>query len=92
MWQETGFGASVNEDPAEELHKPVIKKLKRKKINARFKDNIWTADLAKTVHYLLLIVVLNISYVWEMFFPNMLGLSIWKIKKLKQFFTVLLKQ
>ena len=37
---------SVNEQLAEKLQKPVIKKLKRRKDYARFKDNIWTADLA----------------------------------------------
>ena len=37
---------SVNEQLAEELHKPVTKKFKSRKICARFKDNIWTADLA----------------------------------------------
>ena len=35
------MGISVNEQLAEELHKPVIKKFKRKKDYARFKDNIW---------------------------------------------------
>ena len=30
---------------AEELHKPIIKKL-TKKVYSRFKDNIWGADLA----------------------------------------------
>ena len=35
--KETGLGASVNKDLAEELHKPVIKKLKRRKVYARFK-------------------------------------------------------
>ena len=30
-----------------ELHKPVIKKFKRRKIYARFKDNIWAAELAE---------------------------------------------
>ena len=29
---------------AEELHKPVSKKFKRRKVFARFKDNIWAAD------------------------------------------------
>ena len=38
---------SVNEPLAEELHKPVIKKLKRRKVCARYKDNIWAADLAE---------------------------------------------
>ena len=38
---------SVNEQLAEKLNKPVIKKLERRKVYARFKDNIWPADLAK---------------------------------------------
>ena len=46
-------GASVNEELAQELHKPVIKKFKRRKVSARFKDNIWVADLALMGHYLL---------------------------------------
>ena len=34
-------------DLAEELHKPIIRKLKKKKtVYSRFKDNIWSADLA----------------------------------------------
>ena len=32
---------SVNEQLAEELHKPVIEDFKRRKFYARFKDNIW---------------------------------------------------
>ena len=32
---------------AEELHKAVIKKFKRRKVYARFKENIWAADLAE---------------------------------------------
>ena len=39
--------ANVNEKLAEALHKPVIKKLKRRKVNSRIKDNIWAADLAE---------------------------------------------
>ena len=42
-----GLGVSVNKQLAEEWHKPVIKKFKRSKVYARFKDNIWTADLAE---------------------------------------------
>ena len=38
---------SVNEQLAEELNKPVIKNIKSRKFNARFKDNIWTAGLAE---------------------------------------------
>ena len=31
---------------AEELHKPIIKKFKKRKAYSGFKDNIWGADLA----------------------------------------------
>ena len=37
----------VNEQLAQELYKPVIKRFKRKKVNTKFKDNIWAADLAE---------------------------------------------
>ena len=30
---------------AQELHKQLVKKFRRRKVYARFKDNIWTADL-----------------------------------------------
>ena len=47
----TGSGTinepNVNEVLPQELHKPVIKKLKRRKVYARFKDNIQAADLAE---------------------------------------------
>ena len=38
---------NVNEQLAEDLHKPVIKNFKRRKVYARFKDNIWAANLAE---------------------------------------------
>ena len=38
--KKTGSGISVNEQLAEELHKPVIKKIKRRKVYKRFKYNI----------------------------------------------------
>ena len=61
--KKTGSGRSLNEQLAEELHKPVITKFKRRKVYARFKDNIWTADLAEMGHCLLRIKMLNIYYV-----------------------------
>ena len=45
--KETGSGISANEQLAKELHKPVIEKFKRRKVYARFKGNIWAADLAE---------------------------------------------
>ena len=35
-----------SEQLAEELHKPIIKKFKKRKVYSAFKDNIWGADLA----------------------------------------------
>ena len=39
------MGVSVNEQLADEQHKSVIKNFKRRNVYARFKDNIWAADL-----------------------------------------------
>ena len=47
------FGSSIknknisNEQLAEELHKPVIKKINKRKVHSPFKDNIWDVDLAE---------------------------------------------
>ena len=35
-----------NQQLAEELHKPIIRKFGKRKVHAAFKDNIWGADLA----------------------------------------------
>ena len=45
--KKTGSGTNVNEQLAEELYKPVTKKFKGRKVYARFKENIWAADLAE---------------------------------------------
>ena len=37
---------SPNQQLAEELHKPIIKKFKKRKVLPTFKDNIWDAHLA----------------------------------------------
>ena len=29
------------------MHKPIIEKFKRRRVSARFKDNIWAVDLAE---------------------------------------------
>ena len=45
FWQENRI---VNENLAQESHKPRIKKkFERTKVYTRFKDNIWAADLAR---------------------------------------------
>ena len=38
--------APQNQKLAEELHKPIIRKFKKRKVHAAFKHNIWGADLA----------------------------------------------
>ena len=43
----TGSRLSVNEKLDEELQQPIIKKFKGRKVSARFKLNIRTADLAE---------------------------------------------
>ena len=46
------FGGTVknesifNKELAEELHKPIIKQFKKRKVYSPFIDNIWGADLA----------------------------------------------
>ena len=35
-----------NYQPASELHKPIIKKIKKRKVYSSFRDNIWSVDLA----------------------------------------------
>ena len=71
--KKTESGESVNEQLAEQLHKPVTKKFKRRKVYARFKDNIWAADLAemeslssknKNVKYLLCVIDVFTKYAW----------------------------
>ena len=35
-----------NQELAEELHKPIIRKFEKRKVYSSFADNIWGADLA----------------------------------------------
>ena len=51
---------SVNEHLEEELHKPVNKRFRRRKVCARFKENIWEQIQLKWDHCLLRIKRLNI--------------------------------
>ena len=71
--KKAGSGIRVNEQLAKELRKPVIKKFKRRKVYARFKDNIWAEDLAemesfssknKNVKYLLCVIDVFTNYAW----------------------------
>ena len=59
--------ASVNEELAQELHRPVVKEFKRRKFYVRFKRNIWAADLAEMGSLSSKIEVLHIYYVIGVF-------------------------
>ena len=65
--------APQNQQLAEELHKLIIKKLKKRKIPAAIKDNIWGADLAdmqllsrynKGIRFLLCVIDIFSKYAW----------------------------
>ena len=50
---------------AEELHKPIIRKIRKRKVYSPFIDNIWVADLADMqlicfINYISLIFSVNI--------------------------------
>ena len=81
---------SFNEQQAEKLRKPVTKKLKKRKVYARFKENICAADLAEmeslsskneNVKYLLRVVDVFTINAWVKSLK----------KKVKQFQIFLLK-
>ena len=58
---------------ANEIHKPIIRKFKKRKVYSSFRDNIWGVDLAdiqslskynKEIKYLLCAIDLFGKYVW----------------------------
>ena len=62
-----------NQQPADELHKPIIRKFIRRKLYSSFKDNIWEVDLAdiqlirkynKRIRFLLCAMSLFSKYAW----------------------------
>ena len=70
-------GNSITNEPnyqlAEELHKPIIRKLKKRKVYSSFRDNIWGVDLVdmqslskynKGIKYLLCAIDLFSKYAW----------------------------
>ena len=69
---------------ADELHKSIIRKFKKRKVCSSFKDNIWGVDLA----YMQLLSEFNKGFRFSLFsssllifLVNMLGLFLEKIKK-----------
>ena len=65
--------ANKNYQLANELHKPIIRKFKKRKVYSSFRDNIWGVDLAdmqslsrynKGIRYLLCAIDLFSKYAW----------------------------
>ena len=75
----------VNSQLAEELHKPIIKNFKRRRVYSSFKDNIWGVDLAdmqliskynEGIRYLLCVIDLFSRYPWVIPLKNKKGESL----------------
>ena len=71
-----------NKKLAEELHRPIIKSFKRRKVCSSFKDNIWGVDLAdmslinkfdKEIKYLLCVIDLFSRSSWVITLKNKKG-------------------
>ena len=72
---------------AEELHKPITRKFKERKVYSTFKDNIWGADLAdmqllskynKGIRFLLCVIDIFSKYAWVVPLKDKKGISIVK--------------
>ena len=76
-----------NEQLAEELHKPIIRKFKKRKVYSTFKDNIWGVDLAdmqllskynKGIRFLLCVIDIFSKYPCVLLLKDKKGISIVK--------------
>ena len=74
-----------SEQLAEELHKPIIRKFKKRKVYSAFKDNIWGADLADMqliskfnigFRFLLCVIDIFSKYAWVVPLKDRKGVSI----------------
>ena len=85
----SGSGAKLipqNEQLAEELHKPIIRKFEKREVYSAFKDNIWGVDLAdmqllseynKGIRFLLCVDIFS-KYAWVVPLKDKKGISIVK--------------
>ena len=87
--------APQNEQLAEELHKPIIRKFQKRKVYSAFKDNIWGVDLAdmqllskynKGIRFLLCVIDIFSKYASVVPLKDKKGISIVKA------FQIILKQ
>ena len=80
----SGIINEANYQLADELHKPIIRKFKKRKVYSSFRDNIWGVDLAdmqtlskynKRIKYLLCAIDLLSRYAWVTPIKNKKGTS-----------------
>ena len=80
-----GIKSMPNQQLANELHKPIIRKLKKRKVYSSFKDNIWGVDLAdmqliskynKGIRYLLCAIDLFSKYAFVVPLKDKKGINI----------------
>ena len=73
-----------NEQLADELHKPIIRKFKKRKVYSTFKNNIWDVDLAdmqllskynKGIRLLLCVIDILSKYAWVVPLKDKKGIS-----------------
>ena len=86
----SGSGAQLipqNEQLANELHKPIIRKFEKRRAYSTFKDNIWGVDLAdmqllskynKGIRFLLCVIDIFSKYAWVVPLKDKKGISIVK--------------
>ena len=81
----SGIVNEPNYQLANELHKPIIRKLKKRRVYSSFGDNIWGVDLAgmqslskynKAIKYLLRAIDLLGKYAWVVPIKDRKGISI----------------
>ena len=74
-----------NKELAEELHKTIIKKFKKRKLHLSFINNIWGADLAdmqliskfnKGIRFLLSVIDIFSKYAWVIPLKDKRGITI----------------
>ena len=78
-----------NKELPEELHKPIIRKFKKRKVHSSFIDNIWGADLAdmqiiskfsKGFRILLCVIDIYSKYAWVISLKDEKGISMLSVK------------
>ena len=88
--KKTSGGANKNEimsnqELAEKLRKPIIRKFEKRKVYSSFKDNIWNADLVdmpliskfkKGFRFLLCVISSYIKYAWVVPLKDKNGITI----------------